>query len=215
MGCGSSKGSVVPLEGGLTGNGVAPHAPHGPHGLPSARVPGSGQSRGPSRGPSRGAASRRASLAPAIVGKDPPEEDLPKELPELREIVRAAGGKAMAFEVPLSDLPADGEDGAPRESRRPPRRLQRLEDAPVPPSQRLTHRLLDERQEAAEERRSQILSQRVQSAQPRAPKRRGRDADADNGLNSSGSYIDSLANSRDSRNGEFREMLAGRHFPGA
>lgn len=71
----------------------------------------------------------------------------------LSPILPSAGGRAMAFEVPLS--PGGGADGDGT-ARRPPRRLQRLEDAPMPPSQRLTHRLLDERQEAADERRSQV-----------------------------------------------------------
>ncbi|KAK3912638.1 hypothetical protein KUF71_022226, partial [Frankliniella fusca] len=85
MGCGSSKGSVVPLEAGGGGAAVNGNARRvrGGGGGGGARVPGSGQSRGLSR------LSRRPSEAPAIEGRDPPEEDLPKELPELREIVRA------------------------------------------------------------------------------------------------------------------------------
>ncbi|XP_052129385.1 uncharacterized protein LOC113212750 [Frankliniella occidentalis] len=167
MGCGSSKGSVVPLEAGGDGaasNGNARALRTGGGTTGGARVPGSGQSRG---------LSRRPSETPAIQGRDPPEEDLPKDLPELREIVRAAGGKNMAFEVPLSDdkprplAPGPFED-TDSGARRPPRRLQRLEDAPLPPSQRLTHQVLDERQEAADERRLQVSSSWALELGPRA-----------------------------------------------
>lgn len=81
MGCGSSRGSIVPLDTGPSGNGAA----RGSRRPTGGRQPGSGQSRGPSRA----GASRRPSEAPAIEGREPPQEDLPKELPELRELVRA------------------------------------------------------------------------------------------------------------------------------
>ncbi|XP_049806682.1 uncharacterized protein LOC126249073 [Schistocerca nitens] len=65
----------------------------------------------------------------------------------------------LAFEVPVTT------ESLIR--RHPPRRLKRLEDQQLP----LTHQLLDEKQAEAEQRRHQILTQRVQSAQQRYPKR--------------------------------------------
>ncbi|GLG93201.1 Uncharacterized protein GBIM_00667 [Gryllus bimaculatus] len=65
----------------------------------------------------------------------------------------------MAFEVPVN------EESLIR--KHPPKRLQRLEDQQI----MLTHELLDEKQAEAEQRRLQILTQRIQSAKQRAPRR--------------------------------------------
>ncbi|XP_014273310.1 uncharacterized protein [Halyomorpha halys] len=67
--------------------------------------------------------------------------------------------KSLAFEVPLHD---DEEDNVIK--KHPPKRLQRLEDQQLPP---LTHEALDEKQAEAEQRRLQILNQRIQSAKAR------------------------------------------------
>ncbi|XP_024085495.1 uncharacterized protein LOC106665201 isoform X2 [Cimex lectularius] len=71
--------------------------------------------------------------------------------------ISAQTTKGLAFEVPITD-----EENLIK--KHPPKRLQRLEDQQMP---NLTHRLLDEKQAEAEQRRQQILSQRIQSAKAR------------------------------------------------
>ncbi|XP_049847524.1 uncharacterized protein CCDC198-like, partial [Schistocerca gregaria] len=92
---------------------------------------------------------------------DPPAELL-REAPPLAPDTpppKPAVAQPLAFEVPVTT------ESLIR--RHPPRRLKRLEDQQLP----LTHQLLDEKQAEAEQRRHQILTQRVQSAQQRYPKR--------------------------------------------
>ncbi|XP_073970447.1 uncharacterized protein [Rhodnius prolixus] len=71
--------------------------------------------------------------------------------------ISARTSNGLAFEVPISE-----EENVIK--RHPPKRLQRLEDQQMPS---LTHRLLDEKQAEAEQRRLQILNQRIRSAKSR------------------------------------------------
>lgn len=74
--------------------------------------------------------------------------------------ISARTSNGLAFEVPLHD----NTDDESLIKKHPPRRLQRLEEQQVT---QLTHHLLQEKQAEAEQRRLQILSQRVASAKAR------------------------------------------------
>ncbi|XP_067013232.2 factor associated with metabolism and energy [Anabrus simplex] len=102
--------------------------------------------------------ARRTSDVVALQGEDPPAEILKDD----KKLSRA---QPMAFEVIVNN------ESLIR--KHPPRRLQRLEDQQVT----LTHQLLDEKQAEAEQRRNQILTQRVQSAKQRPPRRLFNDDD--------------------------------------
>ncbi|BES99628.1 Hypothetical protein NTJ_12445 [Nesidiocoris tenuis] len=77
--------------------------------------------------------------------------------------ISARTSQGLAFEVPIED----GETNIIK--KHPPKRFQKLEDQQI---SSLTHRLLDEKQAEAEQRRQQILSQRVQSAKVRQKTKR-------------------------------------------
>ncbi|XP_075227583.1 uncharacterized protein LOC142328025 [Lycorma delicatula] len=100
--------------------------------------------------------------------------------------ISARASQGLAFEVPLHD---DSEDNNSSSliKKHPPKRLQRLEDQQITP---LTHELLDEKQAEAEQRRQQILSQRVQSAKARQKLKRNL---MNNGeVNGNGLFIESM-----------------------
>ncbi|KAK9498464.1 hypothetical protein O3M35_003099 [Rhynocoris fuscipes] len=71
--------------------------------------------------------------------------------------ISARTSNGLAFEVPMNE-----DENVIK--KHPPKRFQRLEDQQITG---LTHRLLDEKQAEAEQRRLQILSQRIQSAKNR------------------------------------------------
>ncbi|XP_022194063.2 uncharacterized protein LOC111051809 [Nilaparvata lugens] len=77
--------------------------------------------------------------------------------------ISARTSQGLAFEVPLDD--DEGGDDPSLIKKHPPKRLQRLEDQPPPPN--LTHEMLEEKLAEAEQRRQQILNQRIQSAKAR------------------------------------------------
>ncbi|RZF45736.1 hypothetical protein LSTR_LSTR011875 [Laodelphax striatellus] len=83
--------------------------------------------------------------------------------------ISARTSQGLAFEVPLDD-DEGGEDGPSLIKKHPPKRLQRLEDQQPTPN--LTHQVLDEKLAEAEQRRQQILNQRIQSAKAHQKKKR-------------------------------------------
>uniref|UniRef100_A0A0K8TDA1 Uncharacterized protein n=1 Tax=Lygus hesperus TaxID=30085 RepID=A0A0K8TDA1_LYGHE len=114
-----------------------------------------------------------------VVADNPPVQDFQKPPPAAAQkaekiaappividdsiTISARTSQGLAFEVPIEE----GEANVIK--KHPPKRLQRLEDQQMPS---LTHSLLNEKQAEAEQRRQQILSQRIQSAKVRQKTKR-------------------------------------------